>query len=68
MDLARTTDVPFERGGMTIAKFISPHGEVLCQRAAICSMEDNFSYKRGRDIALGRIRATGILDRYNHEV
>jgi len=63
---------PFMRGGRTIARIyiqkevaesdivIKPR-QILAEGEAMCSMADNFNYKRGRCIALGR--AVALLKR-----
>jgi len=45
--------VPFERGGMTICE-VTKNKQFEFDTSAVCSLQDNFSYKRGTKIALGR--------------
>lgn len=45
---------PQPRGGFTVATLISPDRTVLVQGTAHCSLNDNYSKKMGRNIAIGR--------------
>jgi hypothetical protein len=50
-----------ERGGITVV--VADEGSHFAAAAAICSSSDNYNKKRGREIALGRLRVGG---RYLH--
>ena len=43
-------------GGYTVCEFIE-NDELIAREVAFCSMADNFSYRRGREIAIGRARS-----------
>lgn len=46
---------PLSRGGMTIATIYDKEtNEIQAMGEAICSMSDNFNYKLGKAIAVGR--------------
>lgn len=50
---------PHPRGGKTVCRIIDDSDKqdklvIVAIGVAVCSMSDNFSYKRGRDIAYGR--------------
>lgn len=42
------------RGGSTAAYIYDKDGKLLAEGFSFCSDEDNFNYKLGRDIAIGR--------------
>ena len=46
--------IPASRGGMTICVILNDEGEKLATGLSKCSYADNFNYKTGRDIAVGR--------------
>jgi len=48
---------PHPRGGETIAYIMDDEGRVVASGVATCSLSDNFNYRRGREIALGRAMA-----------
>lgn len=45
---------PNEKGGKTICYIRDPNGNNIAVGEATCSMSDNFCYRIGREIALGR--------------
>ena len=48
------------RGGKTVCEIVddsNKENKLIGIGVAVCSMSDNFNYKRGRDIAVGRARA-----------
>lgn len=52
-----SSTLPHERGGKTVCEIIDDsdkENKLIAVGVAVCSMSDNFSYKRGRDIAYGR--------------
>jgi len=49
----RASFAPSERGGYTVCKIKSP-GNPDVMAFALCSLSDNFSYERGREISFGR--------------
>ena len=55
IDVMKGTGVkPYERGGMTVCEIVDQNDNVLNKGIAVCSYADNFSYRLGRLIALGR--------------
>lgn len=44
---------PAHNGGATICRILDDEGNII-EGFALCSYADNFCYKRGRDISLGR--------------
>jgi len=46
--------IPASRGGMTCCDIYDDEGIRLASGRASCSFADNFNYKTGRDIAVGR--------------
>lgn len=51
---------PLARGGKTVCEIIddsNKENKLMSTGVAVCSMSDNFNYKRGRDIAVGRAEA-----------
>jgi hypothetical protein len=42
---------------MTVCTILNELGNMIAIGEAMCSYSDNFNYKRGRDIALGRALA-----------
>ena len=49
---------PYERGGMTQCNLIDEGGSVVGVGIAVCSWADNFNYRIGRAIAVGRAAAS----------
>lgn len=47
-------DFPYEFGGRTTAIVKNQDGEVIATGVSVCSMSEQFSYERGRQIARGR--------------
>jgi len=47
-------DSPATCGGMTKAQIMNSEGRVICEAYSECAVQDTFSYKLGRQIALGR--------------
>ncbi|MHC4748338.1 MAG: hypothetical protein ACYTFW_00555 [Planctomycetota bacterium] len=45
---------PMPRGGMTVCEVLDADGNLIVEGRAICSLADNFNYRLGREIALGR--------------
>lgn len=43
-----------EHGGRTECDILDDEGKVLSSGVAVCSVDDSFCYKRGRDISFGR--------------
>ena len=44
---------PYDKGGLTVCSVFAGDVLVVCDEA-VCSLSDNFSYKRGVQIAKGR--------------
>jgi hypothetical protein len=55
---------PHSKGGKTIANVYDPDGNRIGTGVAYCNHRDNFNYKIGREIAVGRAMfAAGLLRR-----
>ena len=59
--------IPASRGGMTICTIVNDEGEKLAFGYARCSFADNFNYKTGRDIAVGRAEKELALTQVEEE-
>lgn len=55
IDVMKDTGIkPYERGGMTVCEIVDKDDNVLAKGSAVCSYADNFNYRLGRIIAVGR--------------
>lgn len=52
---------PQEKGGLTIVRLLDDYGNEIVNGEARCSFDDNFSYKRGVRIAMGRAIKNYVL-------